>query len=324
MPCLYRVHPDPMPDKMHAFGVFAHNMNLNAAGIGEGTTTRRLTEILAEAEEKGIAEVVSGVMLRSLAKAKYSEKPAGHYGLALPLYAHFTSPIRRYPDLFVHRAITAALTGARRPVHPGESARASSDAEVRAVTAERQIEDLYMAQYASFHIGEEYEAVVTSVCSFGVFARTDKLFEGLIPAEALFGTARTEFDEGSLTLRGRIDGGFCTVRIGDRIRVRVENADVPAGKIDLVPAKAASAPQERTEPGGRHSFHARPSGARRPRTGTRPTGTRTGDKPHGSRPGKGGTAKPKSEKSARPAVKNGKKPAGRPGRGKSAPKKGRR
>jgi ribonuclease R len=185
-----------MPDKMRSFATFAHNMGLDASGIGEGVSPRRLSEVLTEAEEKNIAECVSGVMLRSLSKAKYSENAAPHYGLALKLYAHFTSPIRRYPDLFVHRAITSVLTGSRRPAHPAESARVSSEAELRAVTAERGIEDLYMAQYASFHLGEEYEAQITSVCSFGVFARTDKLFEGLIPIEALFGRgARPDFDE---------------------------------------------------------------------------------------------------------------------------------
>lgn len=233
-PCLYRIHPDPMPDKMRSFAIFAHNMGLDASGIGEGVSPHRLSEVLAEAEEKHIAECVSGVMLRSLSKAKYSENAAPHYGLALKLYAHFTSPIRRYPDLFVHRAITSVLTGSRRPAHPAESARVSSEAELRAVTAERGIEDLYMAQYASFHIGEEYAAEITSVCSFGVFARTDKLFEGLIPIEALFGRgARPDFDEDAHTLRGRVGGEIRSYRLGDKITVRVENADVPAGQIDF-------------------------------------------------------------------------------------------
>ncbi len=233
-PCLYRVHPEPMPEKMRAFAVFAHNMGLDVSGIGEGTQPKRLAQLLGEAEEKGIAEAVSGVMLRSLSKAKYSEKPSVHYGLALKLYAHFTSPIRRYPDLFVHRAITSVLTGSRRPMHPAESARVTSEAELRAVAAERGIEDLYMAQYASFHIGEEYAARITSVCSFGVFARTDKLFEGLIPIESLFDAgARPDFSEDAHLLSGRCGGRERVYRLGDSITVRVVNADVAAGQIDL-------------------------------------------------------------------------------------------
>jgi len=262
MPCLYRVHPDPMPDKMRSFAVFAHNMGLDAAGIGEGVRTHRLSALLAEAEEKGVSDVVSGVMLRALSKAKYSEKPGVHFGLALPLYAHFTSPIRRYPDLFVHRAITAVLTGARRPVNPAQTARQSSEAELRAVSAERQIEDLYMAQYASLHIGEAYEAVISSVCHFGVFARTDKLFEGLIPLRELFDGGEADFDEDSLTLSGRVGGQRRTYRLGDRLAVRIAHADVPGGKIDFTLADTAvlSAPRH---PAATGEYRARRAGEKR-------------------------------------------------------------
>ncbi len=286
VPCLYRIHPDPMPEKMRSFATFAHNMGLNASGLGEGVTPRRLSEVLAEAQEKGIAEAVSGVMLRSLSKAKYSEQASAHYGLALRLYAHFTSPIRRYPDLFVHRAITSVLSGSRRPAHPAESARVCSEAELRAVAAERAIEDLYMAQYASFHIGEEYEAVVSSVCSFGVFARTDKLFEGLIPVEALFGRAPVTFDEDAHTLRARVGGGTRTYRLGDTLTVRVESADVASGQIDLapvgVPAPTASADARRS---GR-------SGARSGARGGKPSG-RYGKGAKGKSRSKGGKGRAK-------------------------------
>ena len=193
--------------------------------------SRRLGQLLKEAAEHDIAEVVSGVMLRSLAKAKYHEKAGGHYGLALPLYCHFTSPIRRYPDLFVHRSISHALDNTkRRPAHPAESARISSEAEVRAVTAERQIEDLYMAQYCCAHVGEEFDGIVSSVCSFGIFVRTDKLFEGLIPVENLFSRRDTAvYNESTMTLKA----GSRIYRLGDPIRVRVTRAEVATGRIDM-------------------------------------------------------------------------------------------
>jgi len=231
LPCLYRIHEDPLPEKIRSFAEFAHNMDLDVSGVKEGVRPRRLGEVLAEAADRGISEVVSGVLLRSLAKAKYHEKPGGHYGLALPLYCHFTSPIRRYPDLFVHRAISHALDPSkRRPAHPGESARVSSEAEVRAVTAERQIEDLYMAQYCSAHIGEEFEGIISSVCSFGIFVRTEKLFEGLIPVEHLFSRRDTVvYNDRSMTLRA----GSRIYRLGDPIRVRVTRAEVATGRIDL-------------------------------------------------------------------------------------------
>ncbi len=301
-PCLYRIHPDPMPERMRSFAIFAHNMGLDASGIGEGVRPHRLSELLAEAEEKGIAESVSGVMLRSLSKAKYSENAAPHYGLALSLYAHFTSPIRRYPDLFVHRAITSVLTGSRRPAHPAESARVSSEAELRAVAAERGIEALYMAQYASFHIGEEYDAQITSVCSFGVFARTDKLFEGLIPTEALFGRgARPDFNEDAHTLRGYAGGEVRTYRLGDRLTVRVENADVAAGQIDFALA-------------GEAIF------------GTKPRMMRT-EKPHGKGNRSGGKSgkNPKGKKSAHRGGKGAPKSHGKKksGHGRHAAKGGK-
>lgn len=302
MPCLYRIHPDPAPEKMHAFALFAHNMDLDSTGIGEGVRPLRLSRLLTEAEEKGIAEQVSGVMLRSLSKAKYSESASPHYGLALPLYAHFTSPIRRYPDLFVHRAITAVLTGSRRPTRAAERARATSDAELRAVAAERQIEDLYMAQYASFHIGEEYHATVTSVCSFGVFARTDKLFEGLLPLESLFSPgARSEYDETRMTLRGRVGGEMRTYSLGDSLTVRVVSADIAAGQIDLFLADAPASAPTREEMGGRHSFHARPEGKKRVHRGGKP-------RPGAGSPGKGRPGKKEKHTPAgsRPPKKGGK------------------
>ncbi len=307
MPCLYRIHPDPAPEKMHAFALFAHNMNLDSTGIGEGVRPLRLSRLLAEAEEKGIAEPVSGVMLRSLSKAKYSESASPHYGLALPLYAHFTSPIRRYPDLFVHRAITSVLSGSRRPTRAAERARATSEAELRAVAAERKIEDLYMAQYASFHIGEEYPATVTSVCSFGVFARTDKLFQGLLPLEALFSPGtRTEYDETTMTLRGRVGGEMRSYRLGDPLAVRVERADIAAGQIDLVLADspAADRPTEDTA-GGQHPFRARPEGKRRVRRGEKPRpGAKSGGAGKRKSGGKGQITAPAG---GRPPKKGGKR-----------------
>ena len=256
LPCLYRIHEDPLPEKIRAFAEFAHNMDLDVSGVKEGVSPRRLGQLLAEASEQGIAEVVSGVMLRSLAKAKYHEKPGGHYGLALPLYCHFTSPIRRYPDLFVHRAISHALDNTkRRPAHPAESARVSSEAEVRAVTAERQIEDLYMAQYCCAHVGEEFEGIISSVCSFGVFVRTAKLFEGLIPVEALFSRRDTAvYNEKSMTLKA----GSRIYRLGDSIRVRVIRAEVATGRIDM---ELAEPPAGEKTAGG--------EGYRRPRGGDR-------------------------------------------------------
>ncbi len=274
LPCLYRVHEDPRPEKMQSFAVFAHNMGLDISALRpHDADPAVLGVILAQAEEKGIGEIVSGVMLRSLAKAKYSEKPAPHFGLASELYCHFTSPIRRYPDLFVRRAITSVLSGTRLPAHPADSARVTTDAEIRATTAEREIEDIYMAQYASFHIGEEYDAVISSVCSFGIFARTEKLFEGLINVEELFPPrARTEFDEERMTLRA----GDRVYRLGDKLRIRIERADVPSGEIDFVPAEKVLADKTASKPYPKKEFSHKytRSASRKPAGGRKNDGKR--------------------------------------------------
>ncbi len=238
---VYRIHEEPASEKMQAFAVFAHNMGLDVSGICKitddgaearrGITPVKLSAILAEAKNKGIGEPVSGVMLRSLMKAKYSPAPALHFGLAEELYCHFTSPIRRYPDLFVHRAINAAISGTANIRGSGEAAEQSTATEIRAVEAERAIEDLYIALYMSDHIGEEYDATVTSVTSFGVFARTDNMCEGLIPSAALGEVL--SFNDKNLTVSVRVDGGVHTIRLGDRIRIRVVSANVSTGKVEF-------------------------------------------------------------------------------------------
>ena len=305
LPCLYRVHEDPMPEKMQSFAVFAHNMGLDASDLHGDIHPKQLQRVLAQAEEKGMAEIVSGVMLRSLAKAKYSDRPARHFGLALDLYCHFTSPIRRYPDLFVHRAISSVLTGSRLPSHPAESARVTSDAEIRATTAERAIEDLYMAQYASFHLEEEFEGTVSSVCSFGIFVRTDKLFEGLIADEKLFPRGiRPEYSEEHLTL----SGGGRTYKLGQRIRIRVERAEVESGQIDFAPAGEFAIPEEKPSfvPERAPQYRLRKSGK-----GGRPAGNSgkgRGGKGHGERRRVSGST-PVRKNEGKPATKSGEKVA---------------
>lgn len=238
---VYRIHEEPAPEKMQGFAIFAHNVGLDINGIcrtsgdvfeaKKNITPKALSQILAEAKEKGISDVVSGVMLRSLMKAKYSPAPSLHFGLAEELYCHFTSPIRRYPDLFVHRSISAAIAGEADVKGSGEAAAQSTDTEIRAVEAERAIEDLYMALYMSKHVGEEYDATVSSVTSFGIFARTDNLCEGLIPSIALGEVL--SFNDKNLTVTVRMDGGVRTIRLGDRIRIRVASANVSTGKVEF-------------------------------------------------------------------------------------------
>ena len=239
---VYRIHEEPASDKMQTFGIFAHNMGLDVSPICrihgdmaeavKKITPAMLSEILSQAKEKGISEVVSGVMLRSLMKAKYSPAPSLHFGLAEELYCHFTSPIRRYPDLFVHRSISAAIAGEADVRGSGEAAQLSTDTEIRAVEAERAIEDLYIALYMSKRIGEEYDATISSVTSFGVFARTDNMCEGLIPT-AVLGEVLS-FNDKNLTMTVRRGGTVSTVHLGDRIRIKVADANIATGKVEFM------------------------------------------------------------------------------------------
>lgn len=236
---VYRIHEEPSAEKMQSFGIFAHNMGLDVSGICKihgdtaevckNITPLMLSELLGQAKEKGIGEIVSGVMLRSLMKAKYSPAPSLHFGLAEELYCHFTSPIRRYPDLFVHRAISAAISGSSDIKGSAEAAERSTETEIRAVDAERQIEALYIALYMSNHIGESFDAVITSVTSFGIFARTENMCEGLIPASEI--GENVLFNDKLLTLTARVGEAVRVFRLGDKVRVTVTASDITTGKV---------------------------------------------------------------------------------------------
>ncbi len=235
MPCVYRVHEDPDPEKIRAFSVFAHNLGLDTSALRQKKLRpAHLASVMRAASEKGIGEIVSNVLLRSLMKAKYSQTAAPHFGLAIDLYCHFTSPIRRYPDLSVHRILKDVLHGRAAgkrlralTAFATKSASQSSENEVRAISAEREIEDLYKAVYMSGHVGEEMDAIISSITSFGMFAQTDKLCEGLIPLETMRG--RFTYDERTFTL----SCGRTVYRLGDAVRVRIADVSIPERRVRM-------------------------------------------------------------------------------------------
>ena len=168
-------------------------------------------------------------------KAKYSSVQKAHFGLSTEYYCHFTSPIRRYPDLSVHRIIKAMLNGEINDATIGEyegfaenSAVNSSENEMNAVHAERDIDDLYKCVYMQDKIGEEYEAVICSVTSFGFFAKTENLCEGLVPIEQLGNSFF--FDKANYTLAS----GKTVYRLGQRVKIRVDDVDITARRINFV------------------------------------------------------------------------------------------
>ncbi len=230
IPCVYRVHEPPAPDKLTEFLNYAHNMGFDTSYISrEKCEPADFARLLDAATEKGVSLPLSYSMLRSMSKAKYSAERMDHFGLALSKYCHFTSPIRRLSDLATHRIIRKVLLEGKRPEiyasYAKRAAAAASDGELRALSAERRIENLYKVIYMQSRIGEEFEATVSSVTSFGLFCMPENTCEGLVPISEL--GANFIFDEKNLTIRSR----ELIYKLGDKVRVRLEEADIIRGKL---------------------------------------------------------------------------------------------
>ena len=247
MPCVYRVHEEPDLDKISSFALFARNLGIDVSPLNARgkITPMQLSTILEGAKETKYFSIISGVLLRSLMKAKYSSVSAPHFGLATKHYCHFTSPIRRYPDLSVHRIVKAMLAGAIDENHLPKfeafasiSAELSSENELRAVRAERDIDDLYKCVYMNDRIGQIYDAVICSVTGFGFFARTENLCEGLVPIESLGGGFSYDKDNHILA-RGKT-----AFRLGQAVKIKVVEADVKSKRVtfSLVSFEKAEGP----------------------------------------------------------------------------------
>lgn len=247
LPCLYRIHEKPSEEKIDSFVTFAHNIGLNTAKAATAEDAHDLSDalmaILNEAREKGIADTVSEMLLRSMMKAKYQAVCLPHFGLGAETYCHFTSPIRRYPDLFVHTVITTVLENTAltcldfdtvidtlpAPVEilanaAEERGRTSTECEIVALNAERDIEDLYMTLYMQPRLGEVFDVTVSSVIRSGMFVQCDNLIEGFIPAATL---PQSKINDELMTLY--YAGKKYT--LGTPLRARLVDTDVPTRKI---------------------------------------------------------------------------------------------
>ena len=233
MPCVYRVHEEPSEGKLTTLKVFAANAGLDGRALHEkNLKASALQGILEQAKARGIDTVISTVVLRSMMKARYSESCSPHFGLAIDKYCHFTSPIRRYPDLATHRIISDILEG-RMDAHrlayltkfAARAALASSENERRAMGAERDIEDLYRTVYMSSRIGQRYEGHVCSLTNFGMFVELDNTCEGLIPINTMRGYFT--FNERNMTLQSKTR----VYRLGDKVRVKIASADIVSRRV---------------------------------------------------------------------------------------------
>ena len=235
MPCVYRIHENPDPEKIKTFDIFAYNLGLNTTPLHTKTIhPTALRKIMSEARNKGLDSVLSKILLRSLMKARYSSAPSAHFGLAIEKYCHFTSPIRRYPDLATHRIIKKVLKGeidhsnvGRYTAFATQAAINSSENEVKAQMAERDIEDLYKSVYMMRFVGEKFKGVITSVTSFGFFVELENTCEGLVPISSLEGYY--DFDERSFTL----SNGTKRYELGMEVEVIVEDVDIITRKTDM-------------------------------------------------------------------------------------------
>ncbi|MEA2810132.1 MAG: ribonuclease [Rhodospirillaceae bacterium] len=231
-PCLYRVHDQPDAAKLEALREFLGTLGI-AVPIGQRLRPADLNRVLHQVADKPVSQLVSQTVLRSQSQAVYSPDNLGHFGLALARYAHFTSPIRRYPDLVVHRALIAAYGLGEGGLAEADKGRFTefgehlSMCERRAVAAERGAMDRYVAAYMAAHVGATFPGRVTSVTRFGLFAALDGTgADGLIPIRSL-GQEFFRHDEGRQILIGERTGE--TYGLGDRLRLKLVEADTATG-----------------------------------------------------------------------------------------------
>ncbi len=225
IPLVYRVHEQPPSDKLSGLADFLTGLGIDASRLrGDTVKTADLTAILDKAKELSVSEAVSYTVLRAMSKAKYSEIHRPHFGLAIDTYCHFTSPIRRLSDLATHRIITRVLIEGGEPLryrsYAKRAAAAATEGELRAVSAERRIEALYKVIYMKERVGEEFDAVVSGVSSHGLFVTPENTCEGLVPlSDFEWGFV---FNERTVS----ISRGLTSYKIGTRVRVRLEEADI--------------------------------------------------------------------------------------------------
>jgi ribonuclease R len=236
-PALYRIHEGPTPIKLEALREFLKTFGLSLTG-GDEPHAKDYAKLLEKIKDRPDAQLLQTVMLRSLQQAVYSPDNVGHFGLAYESYTHFTSPIRRYPDLLIHRAIKAVLQGKR--YEPGswhELGAQCSMTERRADDATRDVEQWLKCYYMQDKIGEEFEGTISGVTGFGIFVALDDVYvEGLVHVSEL-GSDYFTFDQARHQLIG--ERTHKAYRLSDRLRVKVVRVNLETSRIDFVPVDEA-------------------------------------------------------------------------------------
>ncbi len=238
LPFIYRIHENPKSEKIEDFVNLVKILGYKLRSNVNDLTPKGIQNILNELRDKKEFAILSSLLLRSMRKAEYSKENKGHFGLASRAYTHFTSPIRRFPDLTVHRLLKKYLVEgdySMTTINTLDSllvdiASHSSEREQASVNAERDVLDMKMAEYMESHIGEEYEGIITSVTNFGFFVELPNLIEGLVHVSTLKGDY-FNYVEDLLAMIGKSTKK--TYRIGDTVNIRVVAANKEAGLIDF-------------------------------------------------------------------------------------------
>ena len=237
LPFIYRVHEVPKEEKIRSFLGFIGGLGYQINGNLKDNNPKSIQRLIKFLEDKKEFKILSKLLLRSMQKAVYKPVNLGHFGLASKCYTHFTSPIRRYPDTTVHRLLRTYLFQHKlddNTISHWEDklvyvADHSSAKERSSIDCEREVEDMKMAQYMEGHIGEEFEAMISSVMSFGIFVELDNLIEGLVSIKDMKGFFN--YDEDRMTLTN--EKSHVKYTIGERIKVRVIRASKEAKTIDF-------------------------------------------------------------------------------------------
>lgn len=240
IPFVYRVHEAPTNEKLDALRETLTALGINPGALGTNAPASELARILRENKESDRAMVINRIVLRTMMKARYSEEPLGHYGLVMPEYAHFTSPIRRYADLSIHRILTDYVYALNHDklcrkyaAFAQSAALQASNTELSAVRCERDCENFYMAEYMKDHVGEEFDGMISGVSVGGIYVLLPNTVEGMISvAELPLGDYEVQH---GVILTGAADGSIFTV--GDKIRVKCVSVNVNGGFIDFAPVK---------------------------------------------------------------------------------------
>ncbi len=235
MPFIYRTHEKISEEKLENFTRFVNAMGIPFKINKENIRSKNFQQLLSKIDDESLRMIVNKVLLRNMQKAKYTNNQGDHFGLSSEFYCHFTSPIRRYPDLFIHRVIKKMINGkmtekemARLEEKASDAAARSTERELIADQAERDADDQKKAQYMQNQVGQQFEGVISGVTGFGIFVELDNTCEGLVRLETM-PYDRYDYQEKMYTLKG-VDNSFT---LGERVLIEVASVDRATGKVNF-------------------------------------------------------------------------------------------